>query len=225
MSDTKRNNEGLSEDDPATVQFLLVELAEIGEFWRQTDSRIDSAINISLTAGAVVVPSTLLLLQLVLDPRQRVFSLVIVSFAFLMLSLLLMGWLLRASILRVEYTRAASFIKQYFIRNDCRLADYPFRAPDHVMVYSEHFRSSAYATVIVVVTIGGAVCVGIAVASALWLSTSLVLPLDLVIGVGAGLVYFAALLFVSGNRMRQHGASLDLRAVFDNVLGKKTIAQ
>jgi hypothetical protein len=42
-------NGAAPEDDEAT--FLLAEFAELGQFWRHTDSRIENGINYYLTAS------------------------------------------------------------------------------------------------------------------------------------------------------------------------------
>jgi hypothetical protein len=113
-----------------SIKFLLAEFAHIGEFWRQTDSRIESNLRLYLAAATILVTGMAILSQQVEVFRVLVLFGVAVAACLFVAGLALARNVLTTGFLKANYAFALNLIRRYFVDNDKSLEEYLFFASD-----------------------------------------------------------------------------------------------
>ncbi|MBD3309537.1 hypothetical protein GF348_24370 [candidate division KSB3 bacterium] len=119
-------NKGASteREKDTTIQFLLTEFSEMGEFWRHTDSRIETAINFYLTVGAAALPGTVILYEAVADLRLFVIALLPIMGALFIFGFFLVRRITSADIKKAEYLLSLNLVRRYFVDHSPKVARY-----------------------------------------------------------------------------------------------------
>ena len=95
-------------------EFLLSEFQQVNDLWRHTDSRLESGLNIYLTATAIVIPGLVYIFQNIND-----FSAFLKIYSLIAIGLLVGGLVLDRRIsgtarVKAEYIHALNRIRGYF---------------------------------------------------------------------------------------------------------------
>jgi hypothetical protein len=107
-----------------SIQFLLAEFSELGENWKHTDSRIETAINFYITLGAIVLPGLVLLYQAMKDARLFVMASLPVAGALFVAGHFLALRITESDKRKAEYRFAMQLIRRYFVDRDVEIAPY-----------------------------------------------------------------------------------------------------
>lgn len=195
-----------------TIQFLLAEFNEMGEFWRHTDSRIETAINFYLTVGAVAFPGVIILYEAITDIRLFIVALLPIIGTLFAFGFLLVGRITSADIKKAEYLLSLNLIRRYFVDHNPQVAQYlymPLAQPsDSSDAKPKQLNPYFHRQIVFIVDSANSVLAGIAFSCLFWLVVGHLVSTVIIIsvGVGAGVVVFfiQALLY---RRIISHYAS------------------
>lgn len=132
-SDTKKENPEKS----LTVEFLLTEYNELGEFWKHTDARIETGINIYLTVCGFAFPGLGLLYQAIQSIQLFVLASIPVAMAIFILGFVLVQRITSADFNKSEYKLGMQIIRRYFADKDPEITPYLYM-PIALSVESHH---------------------------------------------------------------------------------------
>jgi len=106
------------------AKFLLREFNELGHFWRHTDARMESALNLYLTASSLVVAGLVYLSQQVTDLRIFISLMILVAAGLFIGGLILVSRIVSTAALKAEYIHALNLIRRYFVDTNNPIKDY-----------------------------------------------------------------------------------------------------
>jgi hypothetical protein len=178
-------------------QFLLAEFHEMGETWRHTDSRIETAINFYLTILAATLPATILLYQVISDFKLFVFSIIPVIGVVYAIGLLLANRIANTSIRKAEYQLAVNLIRRYYVDHDPLLANYvyfPLAQPGtNFEEKAKQLRINLHQLIYVIIGINS-LLTSLAICGLIWLGASGVILTQLMILIGIVVFFMSVML-------------------------------
>lgn len=110
--------------DKSTTSFLITEFEQLGEFWRQTDSRMEATIDHYLTAVAAVVAGILIFSPRVSNLEPFLGILALVSLVVAGGGYIVSKRTTEARNIKHEYILALNLIRGYFVERDRSIANY-----------------------------------------------------------------------------------------------------
>jgi len=197
-------------DEKPDIKFLLVEFSEIGQFWRHTDSRIETTINYYITVGAVVLPGVVLLYQAISDTRLFILATLPIIGALIIIGLFLVARVTNSDILKAEYILSLNLIRRYFVDNNLKIAPYlylPIAEPStNLEVIRRQLLPYFHHRIILVVNCANSILFGLMVCGFLWLVASQFLSFRILITVAfiISVVSLATLTWFSRKAIRQY---------------------
>ena len=183
-------------EEDNTIQFLLAEFNEMGEFWRHTDSRIETAINFYLTVGAVAFPGIIILYEAITDIRLFIVALLPIIGTLFTFGFLLVRRITSADIRKAEYLLSLNLIRRYFVDHNPQVAQYlymPLAQPsDSSDAKPKQLNPYFHRQIVFIVDSANSILAGAFFSGLSWLAVGhLVLPILIIsVGVGVGIVAF-----------------------------------
>lgn len=181
---------------PETLSFLMAEFDQLGEFWRHTDSRIDSAINFYLTTFAIVASGSLLLFQSISDTRAFVAGMIPVGSVLLLMGVFLSSRINSTRHIKHEYTLGLNRIRRFFVDNDPNLAKYTVlpvaNIPGEPIPTGRVIRQGTVWRFLSILHAVNSLIAGGIIFAVLWLTTDLIVAASLLIALGGATLFFIA---------------------------------
>ncbi len=116
----------------AATTFLISEFEQLGEFWRQTDSRLETSINHYLVSWTAIAAGTAFLSSIVSSPKVFWGILALLAVVLASGGYIVSTRTLSASMVKREYLLALNLIRLYFVERDKSIASYlllPYQDP------------------------------------------------------------------------------------------------
>jgi hypothetical protein len=123
---TDKPSKNLSVEQEKSGEFLLAEFNQLCELWRYADKRIESTLNTYFTVSTLVISGLFFLFQQVQDLRSLITLTIPIATALLIGGIALTKRIQETDILKERYDYAINLIKNYFVDNDTRIAEYLF---------------------------------------------------------------------------------------------------
>jgi hypothetical protein len=123
---TDKPSKNLLVEQEKSGEFLLAEFNQLCELWRYADKRIESTLNTYFTISTLVISGLFFLFQQVQDLRSLVTLTIPIATALLIGGIALTKRIQETDILKERYDYAINLIKNYFVDNDTRIAEYLF---------------------------------------------------------------------------------------------------
>lgn len=106
------------------VKFLLAEFSHISEFWRHTDSRMESSLNLYFAASAIIATGLAYLSQQFTDLRSFFMLMTLAAVVLFAGGMMVARRILGTSILKSHYISALNLIRRHFVDLDESLSAY-----------------------------------------------------------------------------------------------------
>lgn len=110
--------------DKPSISFLITEFEQLGEFWRQTDTRLETTVDHYLTAVAAVAASIVIFSPRVLNLEPFLGILALVSLVVASGGYIVWKRTTDARNIKREYVFALNLIRGYFVDRDRSIASY-----------------------------------------------------------------------------------------------------
>jgi hypothetical protein len=123
---TGKPSKTFSGEPEESGEFLLAEFNQLCELWRYADKRIESTLNTYFTVRTLVISGLFFLFQQVQDLRSLITLTIPIATALLVGGMALTRRIQETDILKERYDYAINLIKNYFVDNDARIAEYLF---------------------------------------------------------------------------------------------------
>ena len=192
-------NKSASANYEKGVEFLLAEFKELGQFWRHTDSRMESALNLYMTASALIVSGLVYLSQQVTDFRAFLSFVTLITVALFVGGMILANRILGTALIKAEYIRALNLIRRYFVDTDQSIRDYLLlpiaNSPkDTARPLGKGFSARIPTSLLVVIHVWDSLLLGFVVGSISWLAEPRILLIAIfAIGAVVAVLCFAVL--------------------------------
>lgn len=195
-----------------SVEFLISEFNELGQFWRHTDARLESGINLYITASALIVSGAVFFSQQGIDFRTFLFFITLIALVLFMGGVILSERILGVAFVKAEYTSGLNLIRRYFIDADSSIKDYlilptaksPKEDKNSALKIPVPPRIPSF--LLMVVHIWDSLLLGFIVSSAYWL----IIPqsnIKWLIVVGVSITVICFLVFSAAVKLRKKRAS------------------
>jgi hypothetical protein len=155
-------------DASASAEFMLAEYSLLGELWRHTDARIETAVNFYLTTGAILGPATLLVYQAFSEIRLFLVASILVCIALIVMGLLISTRIVRAYQIKRRYAHGLSLIRRYFVDIEPKLEGY-IHLPVAGLPESNRTRASLLPRLVIAVRLINSLALGWILAATTWL--------------------------------------------------------
>lgn len=176
-------------------EFLLAELSEIGEFWRHTDGRIESAINFYITVVAVVLPASVLVYQSISDIGTFILLALLLGILLIIMGIFLIARISNAEIRKSQYILSIQLIRSYFVNRDPEISQYllfPTAIPSYDQTEKENqLEPFIQRRLVITINALNSLIIGACIYALLWLLTSMSTGLAIIL---AGVAAMASLL-------------------------------
>lgn len=176
-------------------EFLLAELSEIGEFWRHTDGRIESAINFYITVVAVVLPASVLVYQSISDIGTFILLALLLGILLIIMGIFLIARISNAEIRKSQYILSIQLIRSYFANRDPEISQYllfPTAIPSYDQTEKENqLEPFIQRRLVITINALNSLIIGACIYALLWLLTSMSTGLAIIL---AGVAAMASLL-------------------------------
>lgn len=122
---------GINNND--STEFLLAEFSEVANFWRHTDSRLESALGLYFTASGLISSGLALAYQQIANTRMILLITICVVMPLLIGGIILTMRIINTSIRKEHYSRALNLIRKYFADRDTSIRSYLYMPYNEVL--------------------------------------------------------------------------------------------
>jgi hypothetical protein len=178
-----------------SVKFLLAEFNELGQFWRHTDSRLESGLNLYLTASAVIISAIVFFSPRVTDIRLFVIVVVLIALSLFIVGFFLSERIVSSRIIKREYIHALNLIRRFFVDRDAGITPYLFLPFADSPVDTPRSHAEALASLVpaqggffFVINVWNGLLLGFSTSACVWL---IVPSLPMIVFVAAGILVAA----------------------------------
>ena len=153
-------------------KFLLAEFDNLVEFWRHTDSRVSSALNMYFTISALSVSGAVFFSQQIENTMLFLISVALIAMILFVAGIFLARQIISTAILKIEYVNSLNLIRCFFVEKDPEIANYlllPLAGSPVGVDESKEKKISPMRNLLIIIHIWDGMLLGFIVIAGMWL--------------------------------------------------------